>query len=235
MADLETPNTPDSPYLARGVGATEQLGRPLFTGDVFQVGQRTVALVQHPCALRRGTELNPRLLVAEVAPWRGRVRDDWATGDFKRMFLENADQLGTTWSIEFDRVDVVEASLLQATDRVIILSQPGINLLLQRWLYHNSRTVVPTITVNAQMAGPFAEAELIQEVAFEFELAGRPHAEAVEWVDSWLSNPQEGGAATPRRVLLNADQARSSVRSSLRNEIRLLLAPDKTDSESPSG
>ncbi len=78
--DLEHPggtdDDPDWESLYRARGEDVVAHRPFITGDVFEktlvqgIGAtktKTVALLQHPCALRtNGVDLVARLLVAEV-------------------------------------------------------------------------------------------------------------------------------------------------------------------------
>ena len=75
---LETPSNYDALYLARAGELVEFQLRPAFTGDVYRLRDRLVALVQHPCAMRKGTELVERLLVSEVVLNRGGVPADWS-------------------------------------------------------------------------------------------------------------------------------------------------------------
>ena len=75
--NLEAPGTDEAPefeslYRARGDEVLAQ--RPIFTGDVFfdvnvEGEEQTcnVIVLQHPCVIRKGVELTPKLLVAEVA------------------------------------------------------------------------------------------------------------------------------------------------------------------------
>jgi hypothetical protein len=60
-------------YRARGDEVESR--RPIFTGDVFfgatVIGEsepKNVVVLQHPCVIRRGLTLTPKLLVAEVRP-----------------------------------------------------------------------------------------------------------------------------------------------------------------------
>ena len=75
--NFEAPGTDEAPayqslYRARGDEVAAQ--RPLFTSDVFfdvnvegEEQTRNVVVLQHPCVIRKGIELTPNLLVAEVA------------------------------------------------------------------------------------------------------------------------------------------------------------------------
>lgn len=85
MAELETPDDPESIYLARLDDVGEH--RPLFTGDVYRLWDgRRVMILQPPCALRAGVNLHSRLLVAPVSP-DTTLRSSWAKAPFAKMPL----------------------------------------------------------------------------------------------------------------------------------------------------
>lgn len=214
---LETPKNSDELYLARGVELEEFQLRPAFTGDVYQLDARLVALIQHPCAMRRGSELSRRLLVAEVAPLRSGIPDDWASGHYKRMFLPGL--LGEDMAIGFDELDVLDRDFITSGVRVAILSNTGVDLLAQRWLFHSSRVVIPTMTLNAQSTGPFEEADLVSEGCWELTEVGWDSALALQKVDEWLGESQVQGGPI-RREMLSSAQHRSVVRTALRQNIK---------------
>lgn len=216
---LETPAAHSDLYLAAGAEADEFQLRPAFTGDVYAISEtRAVALVQHPCAMRRGAALAPKLLVCEVEANPHGVPRDWSTGHYKHMFLPDLE--GQSLTIEFEGLDVTERELLRSSKRRAILSSKGVNLLVQRWLYHNSRVVVPTITINAQTAGPFEEADLVYEACADLVEAHKCTAEAAAaLIDDWLGAGEADGGPS-RRQLLADPQQRSTVRASLRRQIK---------------
>lgn len=218
---LETPSGAASIWTARNEDVSEFEARPAFTGDIYRLTDgRIVALVQHPCAMRRGHELTERLLICEVLPQMSATPSDWSRGHFKRMFLPGFEgENGESVSIEFEAIEVVSREELLDAERLAIMSAAGVNLLVQRWLFHNSRVVIPTVTINDQTTGPFDEADLIFEAVSDLTVMGFGAEEAASWVDSWLSEAAvEGGAS--RRVTLSDPQQRSAVRSSLRHDVR---------------
>lgn len=215
---LETPQGSAELYLAFGADLGDFQSRPAFTGDVYRLSSdRLVALVQHPCAMRRGVALAPRLLVCAVKVNRNGTPPDWSSGHFKSMFLPDLD--GESFVVDFDDADVVNSGELRASERIAILSNRGVNLLIQRWLFHNSRLVVPTITINAQASGPFNEADLIQEATADLLFAGKSEVEAEGLVDGWLGGPS-GTIFHSMRDLLADPQQRSVVRSALRRQTK---------------
>lgn len=220
MADitLETPGTATELYLALSEEELDTFtNRPVFTGDVLRLKSgRLIALVQHPCAMRRGSELAPKLLVCGVKA-ATQVPKNWAEGHFKRMFLP--DMANGSCSIEFEDLDIVSREEVSGADRVAILSEFGVNLLVQRWLHHNSRVVVPTITIHLQTMGPFEEADLVGEATDDLLEGGFAKSEATTIVDDWLGQSHvESGPS--RRELLNDPQSRGAVRSALRRHVR---------------
>ena len=214
---LETPSNYDELYLARGTDIAVFRFRPAFTGDVFRMGERLVALVQHPCAIRKGTDLADRRLVTEVATNQGGIPADWASGSFKRMFLPEL--LADSLVISFDQPDVVQRGQIESAERVAILSSLGVDLLVQRWIHHNSRVVIPTITINALSIGPFDEADLLCDASSELTAAGMGLPEATQRLDRWFSEPDAAGGVSRREMLANAHR-RSAVRAALRRQVK---------------
>jgi hypothetical protein len=222
LRDLETPQSSEDLYLAYGEDVEVFDNRPAFTGDVFALSpDRSVALVQHPCAMRRGLELAPKLLTCEIKLNRGGMPSDWASGHFKRMFLPQL--AGDSFTIEFEDIDVLARVELEGAKRLAILSSRGVNLLMQRWLFHNARVVVPTITINAQTSGPFEEADLIQEACDDLVGGGKTVDESLLLVDAWLGDIAAEGSPS-RRDMLADSQQRSVIRSTLRKQIKDWLA-----------
>lgn len=229
--DLESPGggSQDCARLYRARGGEVERHRPLFTGDVFAdvpltgstetVKPRTVLIIQHPCAMRtNGYELVPRLLVAEVRQHRLLAAEEW-TRFGKLMPLPDLfpDVEGRRrhQAAFFDQLHLTEARAL--TQRVACLSQFGVNLLLQRWVNHNSRVVVPTFQFNCATVGVFEESDLIEEWCFERAAEDVPAADATAECVHWLR--QDGGGIMRQRMLED-DQARSSVRRQMRAALR---------------
>lgn len=214
--ELESPGSFDELYQARGEDVELLKYRPLFTGDVLRlVDGRLVALLQHPCSMRHGTTLVPRLLVAAVQPWGQGVPSKW-NGHFRRMFLPHLDEV-SDWVIDFDEIDLVEAATAIAAERTAVLSQVGVNLLMQRWLNHQSRVIVPTLTINNMIEGQFDEADLTGDAVAELADGGMDSNEGLAKVDAWLDH---GARGSTKREALNDPQKRSTVRAELRKAVR---------------
>lgn len=196
QARLETPRAPDELSMARGSEVGLLAHRPVFTGDVLELAdERLVAVVQHPCAIRHGHELAKRLLVCELRERKNPPPNDWSWGDYRRMFLPEMD--GTSYAVEFDDVDVLPREVVEDVPRRAILAQVGVNLLMQRWVHHNTRVVVPTITIDDVTAGPFEEADLLGDACSDLVEAGIGPHDAVRRVDEWFG--ERSGRVGPAR------------------------------------
>jgi hypothetical protein len=215
VAELETPDDPESIYLAR----LEEVGehRPPFTGDVYRLGDgRMVMILQHPCALRAGVNLHPRLLVAPVSP--NTLRSSWAKAPFTKMPLPKLIE-GKDHSADFVALDIVDSATLVASERVAVLSQSGVNLLMQRWTHHSTRLTVPTYTYSEATMAPFDEADLIEEWVTDRVEAGAQAQTAEHECSSWLDIKVNERS---RLALLGDPQCASTVRRDARAHRKLV-------------
>lgn len=213
MAVLETPDDLESIYLARLDDVGEH--RPTFTGDIYRLGDgHLVMVLQHPCALRRGVDLHPRLLVALVGP--DSLRSNWANVPFGKMPLPKLIG-GEDHTASFVDLELVESWTLSTCQRIAVLSQSGVNLLMQRWVHHSTRLLVPTQTYSDSTLGPFDEADLIEEwVTDRVEDGAEPQPaerECAAWLDVKVNDRK-------RRMLLSDPQHASSVRRDARTHRR---------------
>lgn len=218
--ELEAPGTDDDPdwdslYLYRGDEVVAH--RPLFTGDVYDVGEMRVIVLQHPCALRQGIKLVPRLLVAEVERHQELSRAQWTTGSFKVMPLPNLDTTGVAYAAKFLKIAVMEADAFEGGMRVACLSPLGVNLLSQRWVNHNTRVVIPKSNYFEVMVGPFEEADIIEEWIEVGQDRLDPDSAQVE-VDEWLG--QAMSATRTRRDALEDAEMRPTIRRAAREQAR---------------
>lgn len=220
--------------LYRSLGDEVVAHRPIFTGDVFldsviglpEGGVITIdsIILQHPCALRTdGVHLNPRILVAEVRDYKFVANSQWL-GLYKRMPLPDLNTTGPGAEPQhraalFEELHL--ASPQRLGRRVASLSQFGVNLLLQRWVHHNTRVVVPTFTYQEQTGGVFEEAELVEDWCSEMD--GVVNSEqATRDAVAWMRQPvAEGGPM--RQVLLVDPQQRNQVRKDMRTHLRAVL------------
>lgn len=219
VPELETPDDPESIYLARLEDVGEH--RPTFTGDIYRLGDgRMVMILQHPCALRHGVDLHPRLLVAPVRP--DSLRSNWARAPFGTMPLPKLID-GQDHSADFINLELIDSPTLPTCERIAVLSQSGVNLVMQRWVYHSTRLAVPTHTYSDSTVGPFDEADLIEEwVTDRVDDGADPQAaehECASWLDERISG-------RTRRALLSDRQHASSIRREARSHRKSVKLAD---------
>ena len=232
---LEAPDSWESLYLARGEEVSPQ--RPVFTGDVYQdtaghgsdVGAQPsmFVVVQHPCALRtNGVSLVPRILVAEVQPRDPLAPSAW-DGSYRIMPLPSLrpqDGGGGHYCAVLPQLFVVTPDHLAACERIACLSDVGVNLLLQRWVHHNSRVVVETHRFTEVTAGPLAEAEILEDWVTAREGQGMDRPRAEQECHAFLRAVPEGGS-TSRQQALEDPQRRSEVRRAVRAQLKAAPSP----------
>ncbi|OZE90176.1 hypothetical protein CH298_13240 [Rhodococcoides fascians] len=112
---------------------------------------------------------------------------------------------------DFDSLRIVPAADLRTEDRIAVLSQEGVNLLSQRWVYHSSRVIVPTHTFDRQTFGPYNEADLCEEWVTDHPNGAQSAIEFDAWVRS--GDPS-------RQSHLGDPQSASSVRRAMRLHLR---------------
>lgn len=242
--DLESPGTDEAPnweslYRARGDEVVPH--RPIFTGDVFEkvtvfgpevIKNKTIMVLQHPCALRtNGVDLVSRILVAEIRKHKIIPPSDWTRHVAKLPLAELIPTVETgtrNQAVFFDEIYLTRPSDLKIENRIACLSQAGVNLLLQRWVNHNSRAVIPTFTYQGATSPVLEEADLIEywsEERIEDGLSIRDAAaEAVDWLRKELTD------GSTRQQRLKNPQNRSTIRREMRTALReLRTASNNTD------
>ena len=209
----------DSLYDERG---SVSLARPLLQGDVFDgvilpgFGDqpRRVQIINHPCAMRTGAILTPRITVAPVERHAAVTGRGW-DGNLRVMPLpELAD--GEHYATKFVDVTAAPAEQLTRPRRIATLSHQGIYVLQQRVVKHYTRVEMPLELLRRESAAVLAESELqwewIEDVLTEDELA---HESAIDdeakVFDAWLSQGDPS-----RRELLRHDVHHADVRRQAR-------------------
>lgn len=229
MEKLEAPGSDSNPNwgaLFRYRGDEVNPSRPVFTGDVFldPATDSRIQIVQHPCAIRRdGVRLVNNLLVVPV----DRATQVFATTDWRRFYKQMLlpDLLGPNtdhYAGLFHRPEVVASGALPEMQRIASLSLKGVNLLLQRWVHHNSRVVVETHAINAATVEQFEEADLVEEWCDEWTAAGRDADEAENEAHEWLRSDAGDGSRWQQK--LEDPQTRGEVRSAMRGTLKRILA-----------
>ncbi len=233
--DLDAPSghggqSYDSLYLA--TGSDVEPSRPVFTGDVFEsvsvyspaTGDskaRSVMIIQHPCSLREdGVRLAPNLLVAEVR--KHALILDWS-GYTKLMplpaLMPERGSSARNQAALFKELNLVSAASLDASRRVACMSLEGVDLLMQRWIFYSSRVVVDITTIDSVLAGPWAEAEIIEEWCQRRSAHGVSIEAANRECVEWFRQDTPGGM---RQQLLEEPQHRSGIRRDARAACALL-------------
>jgi len=222
---LEAPGTDEAPeysslYRSRGdeVGAQ----RPIFTGDVFfgvpVIGEgkpKNVVVLQHPCVIRRGLKLTPKLLVAEVRPEGLHRPSTWSRFPRQMPLAELViDGTPPHYAGFFVNHQLVVSDSLDVNQRVASMSQRGVNLLMQRWVHHNSRVIVPTQDYQGVTGSQYEEADIIEEWCIDRNNDGVSLDNSIKEIDKWLG----AGDPAPRRRLEDPQQ-----RSAIRREVRAAL------------
>lgn len=182
--------------------------RPLLQGDVFDqvvlpgFGEETrkVQIVAHPCAMRTGADLTPRITVAPVEPHELVKGRGWE-GNPRVMPLADLVQ-GEHFATKFVDVTACPAELLTRERRIATLSNQGIYVLQQRLIKHYTRTEMALEVLRRESAPVLTEAELLwswleevltdEEVRDDEELAAE-----TEIFETWMRD----GSPSPQQRL----------------------------------
>lgn len=206
---------PDALYDER---ADVSRARPLLQGDVFDgvvlpgFGEvpMKVQIVSHPCAMRTGANLTPRITVAPVEPYQAVTGKGW-DGNLRVMPLGGLVE-GENFATKFVDVTAAPAELLTRARRIATLSHQGIYVLQQRLIKHYTRVEMPLELLRSESAAVLTEAVLqwdwLEEVLTDAELVEEPAMEAEARVfDGWL-----GEGIPSRRELLRNEIHHTDVR-----------------------
>lgn len=166
MASLESPVQADDLYKYRG---QVPLTRPIFQGDIFEVTDhaylpdtRRVAILTHPCSMRKGVELIDRITIAHISTTSSPIPLPWK-GHYRIMPLPDLDQGDLFWQINFDEVHTIHSNTLKTDKRIACLEDMGINLLQQRYIFYLTRYLVETDTLYESSANVITEIDLMEE------------------------------------------------------------------------
>ena len=140
-----------------------------------------------------GVALTESILVAEVRKFSILPPDKWDTNG-KLMPLPDlfTDVTSTRrrQAALFDNTFHVHSSDLE--NRVACLSPRGVNLLLQRWVYHSSRVIVPSSDFNTAVSPVYEQADIIEEWCGIALGGGRTLNEATQDAHAWLREVEVG-------------------------------------------
>ncbi|WP_284756390.1 hypothetical protein [Curtobacterium sp. ME-Dv--P-122a] len=167
--------------------------RPLLQGDIFTEvelpgfpeGPMMIQVINHPCAMRKGPNLLPRITVAPVRP--GVSITNWE-GHLRVMPLPELRD-SKNYATEFVDVTSVSAGALTVDKRIASLSGRGIYVLQQRLIKHYTRLEVDLGTLHQQSAHTLVEAELQQD-----------------WLESVLADSDQGDLAAIEAEIRQFDE-----------------------------
>ncbi len=190
---------------------------------------KTVIIIQHPCALREdGIALTESVLVAEVRRCPVLAPEKWnTTGKIMPLpsLLPESGSSQRNQAAVFERTYHCHRDGL--TDRLACLSLQGVNLLMQRWVFHCSRVVVPSWDFNDVVSPAYEEADIIEDWSTTAIEVGRSFEEATYDANAWL-NVDFGGLT--RRKALENPQHRSEIRRLARGDAASWRAPVQSPS-----
>jgi hypothetical protein len=201
--------------------------RPLLQGDVFDgivlpgFGDQPMKaqIINHPCAMRTGASLTPRITVAPVEPHPPVTGQRGWDGNLRVMPLpELIDE--KHFATKLIDVTAAPAELLTRARRIATLSHQGIYVLQQRLIKHYTRVEMPLELLRRESAAVLTEGVLqwdwIEEVLTDAELAEESAIEAEAKVfDAWLG---EGNPS--RRKLLQNEIHHTDVRKQVQRTAR---------------
>lgn len=196
---------PDALYDERG---DVSRARPLLQGDVFDdvvlpgFGDEPtkVQIVAHPCAMRTGATLTPRITVAPVEPNQLVTGKGWQ-GNPRVMPLADLVE-GEHFATKFVDVTACPAELLTRDRRIATLSHQGIYVLQQRLIKHYTRTEMALEVLRSESAPVLTEAELLwdwlERVLTEAEIGDDVALDAEAGVfEQWMRD----GSPSPQQRL----------------------------------
>jgi hypothetical protein len=204
----------------------------VLQGDVFAgvavpntgVEHEYAMIIAHPCNMRTGAVLRPKMKMIPVTAHEHIPFERWSR--VVRVFpLPDMLGDGKNFAARFDDVGMVDSENLTVSSRVCSLTDRGILMLQQRYVYSDTRALIEMSTLGEAAAAVLAEAELLEQwnerlvlpsgiEGLEFE---ELLAEQARLFDDFLSRPVEGSIAL--RGMLQDEHRRAFVRRSVREEI----------------
>ncbi len=200
--------------------------RPLLQGDVFDgvvlpgFGDepKKVQIVAHPCAMRTGASLTPRITVAVVEPYQVVRGKAW---DSHPRVMPLAELIsGDHFAAKFVDITACPAELMTKERRIATLSNRGIFVLQQRLIKHYTRVETELEVLRSQSAPVLTEAQLLwdwleavlTDVEIENDAVLDHEAEVFEeWMRSGSPSRQERLRVETNHADIRRDAQRASV------------------------
>lgn len=92
-------------------------------------------------------------------------------------------------------------------------------MLMQRWVHHNSRVIVPTHEYQKVTSAQYEEADIIEEWCLDRMYDDVSFEEATVEIDRWLTGDKN---STTPRARLDDPQQRSAIRREVRAHLQLV-------------
>jgi hypothetical protein len=229
--DLDAPADDEELYLAVGDDVDDL--RPVNQGDVyegialpgFEAGHHDlVMLATHPCSLRKGAALKPRLQAAPVTRAKSITAHEWAT-DHKRSMPLPQLRDGKFYAATLTEVSIVTPAQLAAASRIATLSDKGVQLLNQRLIWAMTHTVVGLDTVAEFAAPALAELELLEE--WNMRLCGDQASERADKLGRLAVEFEDFIRASGVQAALEQEQTRADARRRAREELQRRIAAEQ--------
>jgi hypothetical protein len=156
-----------------GVGDEVDPFRPLIQGDVYRGltiagyppdDHDHVAILQHPCSMRRGPELRDRVAVVPVRVYQRVPLEAWSVGHMRVVPFPTLSVGASAHAAAYlTEPGTVRAEEFSGATRVAQLSTHGLLLFQQRVVYCSTHCVVGLDTLEEFSAPALAEAELLTD------------------------------------------------------------------------
>jgi len=191
---LEAPQDPGELY--EYLGAPVPLSRPLSQGDILQgvtlaggTELDLVMIMSHPCSMRRGSQLQPELVIAEIRNFQPLAQRKWPDGYYDHLPLPGLHPLvrSTSGAASFRHLHTIDSKELALDKRVAVLSDYGQIVLLQRWIHQLSRVTVHKQELTEQLRPVQTEISLQERwcaAAVRFRAAGQTSTDQVTTADT---------------------------------------------------
>jgi hypothetical protein len=165
-SELSCPDSVEQIYDARGEEVDAL--RPVCQGDVYSGLQmpgfnddQPLILIAHPCSMRTGANLRPRLQACPVRTYQKMPLRKW-TGHGRVMPLPELRTDSDSQAGFLTETGVVDADGLENATRIARLSNDGILFLQQRIVYTLTHTIVGLDTLAKYSAVALEEIELLE-------------------------------------------------------------------------
>lgn len=198
--------------------------RPLLQGDVFDDvvlpgfgnAPLRVQIVAHPCAMRIGAAVTPRITVAPVEPHPQITGKAWGRNPRVMPLAELID--GEHFATKFVDVTACPAELLTRDRRIATLSNHGIYVLQQRLIMHYTRTEMVLKVLRRQSAPVLTEAQLLWDwlecVLTDAEVADDEALDKeAEVFETWMRNGDPSPQVRLRTEIAHTDVRREAQRA----------------------